>query len=241
MLGDHLRDAPREALARVCRQTGLRWRQIGQPANVLSDPSSAIDEADVVIGQGRAVLDAMARGRAVWVYGPTSADGWVTAESYPALEADGFRGRATDAVLDAEAFRRDLQAYTAAMGPENRGIVALNHSAQDHAVDLVDALDADAGAPPVDVPLREIARLVRTQFDAQSRVDGVTRELAEAHARLSEMQEQLVAANRERAELQKANAELEHRWRELVASRRWQLAGLAGSPAEALRRRRPPG
>ena len=57
------------------------------------DPVATIAEADIVVGKGRAVLEAMSCGRAAFVYDAFGGDGWVTAESYPRLEADGSPAR----------------------------------------------------------------------------------------------------------------------------------------------------
>ena len=52
------------------------------------------DDADLVLGRGSAVVEALAEGRAAYVYGDDGGDGWVTPERYELLEADGFSGRA---------------------------------------------------------------------------------------------------------------------------------------------------
>jgi hypothetical protein len=57
--------------------------------------------ADIVVGVGRSAIEAMSCGRAVWVYRGSAGDGWVTPETCAAIEADGFRGRATATLPDA--------------------------------------------------------------------------------------------------------------------------------------------
>ena len=83
-------------------------------------PELEIADADIVVGYGRSALEGMAAGKAVYVYDHGGGDGWVTAESYPALEANGFAGSATDDVIDKERLRADLLAYDADMGLVNR-------------------------------------------------------------------------------------------------------------------------
>jgi hypothetical protein len=56
----------------------------------------------------RAALDAMACGRAGYVYEVFGGDGWVTPELYPALEADHFAGLATVRVIGPRELARDL-------------------------------------------------------------------------------------------------------------------------------------
>ena len=71
-------------------------------------------DADIVVGYGRSVLEAMALGRAAYVWDIAGGDGWVTPETYPTLEADGFSGAATDPIIDADRMRADFASY----GPE---------------------------------------------------------------------------------------------------------------------------
>ena len=47
------------------------------------------DDAELVLGRGQAVVEALAEGRAAYVYGDDGGDGWVTPERYEALEAEG--------------------------------------------------------------------------------------------------------------------------------------------------------
>ena len=89
----------------------------------------------------------MACGRPAWVYSGFNGDGWVTPDSYGAMEADGFRGRATDELFDADAFRRDLAAYDPEMGRHNRSLVLLHHRAEEHAVAFAGTLQATSPSP----------------------------------------------------------------------------------------------
>jgi hypothetical protein len=231
MLGNYLTPHDREPLVRICADAGLEWRQVGVHGELLSDPIAAITDADIVIGQGRSVLDAMACGRAAWVYGPVAGDGWVSPSSYPALEADGFRGRATDQILGAERFRRALDDFHPQMGSENRRLITLHHSAYEHAAELSRLLGESAPGREVDFPLRELARAVRTQYDAQSTLEAMT------HQARSTRQEGEAAVEENRA-LRLEVAELEQRLRSVEDNRRWVTVSAALSPLDAARRRR---
>ena len=68
----------------------LRW----------SDPRPALFGAEIVIGYGRSILEAMACGRAAYVYDWNGGEGWMTAESYPEIEADGISGRSGRVIVD---------------------------------------------------------------------------------------------------------------------------------------------
>jgi hypothetical protein len=182
---EHLSDYRRGLVERACADAGIE---------------SAAD-ADLVLGRGLPILEAMASGRAAYVYGEDGGDGWVTPERYDLLEADGFSGRAEVSATDFERLRRDLDAYDPAMGPANREL-ALAHSARNHAGGLVSIFDSLAPRrDPVDAPLRELARLVRVEaatarraeiaaaevYEGQARARELERELAEARARIEEL------------------------------------------------------
>ncbi len=243
-LGNYLNGAGRDALVSVCEASHLSWRQVGVHGDLLADPTGAIADADVVIGQGRSILEGMACGRAAWVYGPIAGDGWVTASSYPALEADGFRGRATDAVLDAGSFARAIEEYDPQMGTANRKLVTLHHSAYEHAISMVGVLERSPAGRRIDAPLRELARVVRTQYHAQSCLDHMTRELRTvlhqrdaARGEIAPLRAEIERIGVESERLRTELSFLEARFERLTASRRWTALKLALSPLDAARRR----
>ena len=55
----------------------MHWAQVGYP-NVSLDVTTAMDDLDIVVGYGRSIVEAMARGKAVHVFDLAGADGWVT-------------------------------------------------------------------------------------------------------------------------------------------------------------------
>ncbi len=184
LLGNYLGDRELEAMSSACQEAGLDWRQVGRHGDLLVDPLTAIADADIVIGQGRSLLEAMACGRAAWNHGPAAGDGWVTPASYPAFEDDGFRGRATPELHGADAFVQAIGDYHVSMGDQNRRLVMLHHSSYTHAIELVELIAGRVRARPApDAPLREMARLVRTQHDAQARVAEMARDLRAMHER----------------------------------------------------------
>ena len=77
-------------------------------------------DADIVIGKARVIVEAMASGRAAYVYDHNGGDGWVTSERYALLEADNFGGQAEAVAADLERLRSDLKAYRPDMGVANR-------------------------------------------------------------------------------------------------------------------------
>jgi hypothetical protein len=213
LLGNYLHGPLLHDLIEVCADAGLTWQHVGTHGTLLADPVEAIAEADIVIGIGRSALDAMACGRAVWVFGPPAGDGWVTTDTYPAMEADGFRGAATDRIPHAADLAADLADYRPSMGADNRNLIFLHHAATQHAAGLVGAIEALRDVPPPhrpDAPLRELARAVRMQHEAQASLIEIAKRLRALQDELGVRNAELQAARDEATALRKqlANAGL---------------------------------
>jgi len=161
-----------QALRSACAEAGMTLVRTGGAFEQETDVRASIAAADVVIGYGRAILEAMSCGRAAYVYDWNGGEGWVTEESYPAIEADGIAGRSANRILGPDQLAADLCRYEAAMGPVNRDLVIAHHRANVHAQELVGLLrDLDAAERPR-APLDEMSRLVRLEWRA--RVDAIS-------------------------------------------------------------------
>lgn len=159
-------------LEEVCDELGLEVGRIGDGAGPTIDPRPAMDRADIVVGYGRSVLEGMAMGRAGYVWDRAGGDGWVTPETYPVYEADGFNGNSTDAVIDRERLRADLAAYRPELGILGFDLVRGSHSAARHTEILVELLEG-AGAPAPSDRHETISLLARAEARAAARADGV--------------------------------------------------------------------
>lgn len=225
LLSNSLAGPRRDLLTVACEDMGMVWTQVGAPGTVSASPEAAILEADIVVGYGRAVLEAMACGRAAYLYDLRSADGWITRETYPALEADGFAGTGQEVVVDKERLRSDLAGYDAGMGMVNRDLLERHHAATDHAnalSGLFKELAPRAKGPSE--PLREMARLWRLVYQTDARAH----ELAKENQVLREDVELL------KGKVLETNARLDG----FRQSRRYRLAELLSRPFELLRRPR---
>ncbi len=222
MLSNRPNRARFRLLEEVCGDLGLELAQIGSSSGTPTiAPQGAIADADIVVGYGRSVLEGMAMGRAAYVWDWAGGDGWVTPESYPALEADGFSGAATDAVIDADRLRADFAAYRPELGAVGFDLVRRHHSANDHAERLVDLLGG-ASAPASEDSLETLAQLVRLEARAAIRVDRL------------ETENGLMW---EEAQAQRARADAAEEWRDAVLrSRSWRLAAPLRRTAAFLRR-----
>ena len=185
----------------ACAEAGLELTRVGGEAGQSSDPRNRLVEADVVIGYGRSVLEAMACGRAAYVYDRHGSDGWVTADSYAEVEASGFAGRSGRTIADRDSLRADLARFDPAMGPVNHDLVIAHHRANVHAQELLDLLEGGGSKAPVTHgALEEMARLVRMEWrarvDAQALAGEQARLQAERHRlerRVEEVREEAAA------------------------------------------------
>lgn len=169
----------------ACRSAGIELTRLGGLQGQTTDPRSALVSADIVIGYGRSILEGMACGRAAYVYDWKGGDGWITPDSYPAIEADGFGGRSAQQLIDADRLVADLRQYSASMGPVNHDLVMAHHRANVHAQQLVQMMrEISAPEERVRAPLDEMARLVRLEWRARSEVHALSRENIELRDRL---------------------------------------------------------
>jgi len=176
-----------EMLEGACAEAGLTLSQLGGLSGHATDVRPALAGAEIVIGYGRSILEAMAFGRAAYVYDWKGGDGWITPESYPAIEADGIAGGAGVATVDIADLAADLGRYSATMGPVNHDLVVTHHRANAHAQELVGLLERLAEpAPRPRESLQEMARLVRLEWRARLEIAGLARE----NAHLRELLEQ---------------------------------------------------
>jgi hypothetical protein len=220
LLGNYLRGERRELVTEACAEAGLEWTQVGAHGAPTPEPELAIAEADIVIGHGRSILEGMASGRAAYAYDHSGADGWVTPEAYAAMESDGFAGhRLAPEIPDRDRLCRDLEAYHADMGRQNRDLAERFHRAGLHAEQLVSLFGrlAPRRSRPAD-PLAEMARLTALERRAVGK------------AELARTENRILRAQVHKLESQVAN---------LKNTRRYRTMERLLSPLNLLRRIRP--
>jgi hypothetical protein len=185
---------------------------------VLADARIELDDdADLVLARGSAVVEALAEGRAVYVYGDEGGDGWVTPERYELLEADGFSGRAEPGATTFERLRAELDDYDASLGPAGREL-AQAHDARAHAQELVAAFDeVKPRRDPVDAPLRELARLVRVEAASARSAQAHAQQAETASTRAMELERELSEARERNGQLTREVEELRRQAEEAAA------------------------
>jgi hypothetical protein len=226
ILSNNFPPARRAALETAWGAAGVEIAALGRnqalalEGQTASDPREQIAEADVVVGYGRAMLEAMACGRAAFVFAGPGGDGWVTEARYPAMEADGFAGGAFPEVYDTDRLRSVLADYHPELGRTGRDLVRFPHDSREHVAELARLL-ASAPAPGErDADrLRELERMVQMLWQAEGRVATLRVETARLYEEL------------DRREW------VERRLAAIESSRRYRIAGLLAKPIELLRRR----
>ncbi|MBV9309510.1 MAG: hypothetical protein JOZ73_01680 [Solirubrobacterales bacterium] len=230
-------DGPRaELINAACQDAGLKVEWVGVTTSPSSTPEWAIADADIVIGQGRCIVEAMAAGRAAYVYGTVGGDGWVTPDSYPRLEADGFAGLSTAKATEPSAMSADLKRWDPTMGELNRDLASAHHDARRHVVELVDLMrelrpNGGASRSEANSPANELARLVRLEWQTYGRATAASVEVGRLRAELDRQAEETRAAQQNVAEAQR---ELE----QFRSTRRYRIACTIASPLDRLRARR---
>lgn len=181
LLGNYLRGDARRAIVDTWTDAGIEMVEVGAHATVSLHPEEQIAAADIVVGKGRALLDAMSCGRPAYLYDAFGTDGWVTPEIYPLLEADAFAGQASPLVASVDRLRGDLEAYDPLMGRANRELTMNHHQARAHAEALVGLFRRLApAAATTSTPNRELARLIRLRWRAEGELFALRGEFAAA-------------------------------------------------------------
>jgi hypothetical protein len=129
-----------DELQEAWSQPGLEWHRLGHPEPT-TEVAEEMAKADIVVGYGRSILEAMACGRPAYVHEHSGSDGWVTAESYPRLEADGFAGTGVRPTPSLDQLREDLKRYDPAFGRLGQDLVRTHHDARAIAAGLVELVN----------------------------------------------------------------------------------------------------
>lgn len=225
VLGNYTSFEQGERLRAACAEAGIEATMVGSGTEQTSTPERAIADHDLVIGLGRCIVEAMAGRRAAYVFGIAGGDGWVTTENYYRLEADGFGGGATAAVISFDQLTADLTKWHASMGDANRQLAMAGHDAVEHArslIELLDSLEAGGGLP--NDHAAEIARLIRAEWRTWQLFMGAMAENRELRREHRKMMQQRDEAHDQMARF--------------VRTRRYRIASLIAAPLDRLRRRR---
>lgn len=216
LLGNYLAGDALGTIVEAWSPAKVEVVQVGNLTQPTLDVAAAIADADIVVGKGRAVLDAMSCGRPAFLYDAFGSDGWVTAASYDALEADAFAGQSNPRVMGADDLRDALDEYDPAMGHVNRELVLKHHQDRKHTEALVGLFQRLApGADLPATPSAELARLSRLRWRAEQEIGHLRRQLEATTVRLQEAEARLVLSEQRRRRRARAARRAEERLAEL--------------------------
>ena len=188
LMSGHAQQGRQGMIDEACADLGLECERIGLLTAMNLSPEIAMTHSDIVVGKARVIVEAMACGRAAYIWDLNGGDGWVTPERYELLEADNFGGQAEPGVIDAERLRSDLKAYSREMGVVNRDLAVHHHSASRHAEELVGLFERLEPAPDrTQVPLRALERVARATRSYEIRAFHLVRENDALRARLGKL------------------------------------------------------
>lgn len=230
-LGNYLTGERFRILEQACEIAGIELNRRGSHAEggVTARPEDDMGRADIVFAKAKAAIEAMACGRAVYVYDAFGSDGWVTPQRYPRLEANCFAGTGGGQTVEIDALVAALGEYDPAMGVVNRDLAVANHGAIEHTsaiaslVAEVSAEARDGATPERHDNLFELARLSRVVWRHESSAFSAAARLQQSELEKGDLACRLEAAQDELARSRAAEEKLA----EIVNSRRWRaLNGL---------------
>ena len=188
VLSGYTKHARQRMMDDACAALGLECERFGLLTEMNLSPEVAMAHADIVVGKARVIVEAMACGRAAYVWDENGGDGWVTPERYELLEADNFGGLAGPDVIDAERLLSDFGAYSREMGVANRNLAVRHHSAARHAEELVGLIERLGPCRDRShAPLRELERLARAGRFVERRALHLVWENDVLRARMAEV------------------------------------------------------
>jgi hypothetical protein len=236
-----------QMLREAWRDAELDWREAGGEAQTLDVPR-AIAEADVVVGYGRSVLEAMACGRPAYVHDHSGSEGWITPESYERMEAGGFAVAAVRPPPDLERLRADIREYRSEWGQAGHDIARTRHDARDHAAEIVALIERLGPGRACAAPsaMRAVELLAESQLRAELMAEHYRIESKQWFRHYQGAQEELARergawhdarTGLEGEHLRSANAaaQAEERLLAFKRTRRYRLAQALMGPLDRLR------
>lgn len=216
----------RAILVEACEKAGIELTIYGvnEPQSSIN-PEIEMNAVDIVFGKGRVIAEALACGRAAYLYDFYGTDGWITADNFAEFAGSGFAGYVTEHSADPDRIAADLtEGYKPTMGMVNRDLALSRFTDWRHAAQIVTTLEKHLGERPAhNDSAFELARITRTSWAFESELHILRHKMNVLGA------EQL--ATNERL------AETEGKLNQIVESKRWRYLTAALAPLDRLRGR----
>lgn len=226
LLGNNRAEWRADGLRQACEARGIEVARVGAAAgNIVTDPVQHLRGADIVVGYGRSVLEAMACGRAALVFDRFGSDGWVTADTYAALEATGFNGAAGLDRPGRDTWDDVLDAYDPAYGAVGHDLAFRHHDARSHTASVLALLEGLGPVEPAEPATAYVlARIWREQWRWERQALAWAQEVDDLRTQAEHLEQEL-EAYRERAE--RSTAHVQHLERQVEDLRRARDAVLS--------------
>lgn len=244
-LGNYVHGERLEILRRACGRAGVELVHVGTHGGAeTSRPQDLLNAADIVFGKARVIYEAMACGRAAYVFDHNGAEGWVTDANRAALSADNFGGQLDPVSIGEDHLVADLARYDPASGLANRDFIVAGHAATKHTAALVGILRRVAGTgdpvPAEGNVLRELARLTRVAHRADAAAFALHAQLERATAEALRTADAVAGEQAGHAEVAAQAAAHAAALRDeldaLTATRRWRATQWLLGPLDRVRR-----
>lgn len=229
----------------ACARRGIEVRRVGAVGDgPVLDPVAAVQEADIVVGYGRCIVEAMACGRTAFVYDRWGSDGWITEASYPAIEALGFAGRAGTDEPGRSDFDEVLDRYDPATGAVGLDLATRHHNSRTYAVEIVEVLNTLGPVEPADPDVAfTLARVWRESWRWEREALTLSREVDRLRVRVEKVEADLEGSSARAAQLTEHAASLrlqvdalERAHEAVLHSRRYRIGSAIAQVTRPFRR-----
>jgi glycosyltransferase involved in cell wall biosynthesis len=123
-------------IRKVCKYLDWDFTAVGSPYGRSYFIEQNINNSDLVIGSGRALLEAMSCGRPVISFDKGVGDGYFTENVYRESRTHNFCGAQCEFAFDEKGLLREMEKYSPEDGKMNREIILVHHNVVD-GVDLL--------------------------------------------------------------------------------------------------------
>lgn len=128
-------------LEAVCKKLGYEFRAVGSPYGRSRGMVADMNAADIVVGQGRTLLEAMSCGRAAISYSKGLGDGYLTPKVYMESRQRNFGGFGCRYSFTREELEKEILKYKVEDGEVNRKLILEHHEVRKCVEKILDVIN----------------------------------------------------------------------------------------------------